>query len=439
MSLFSSLGHFASNVCKAAGHAVGSAVHLVNKATGDIGKGIASIPFVGGPLHAIYTFALGPLQVEFAVTDAILSGQRIDRAVLNGLNQALTEVKEVGPYVQAVISVIPEVGPVVSGGIGLGLSLASGDPLDESLANGLKSALPGGPLAAAAFDMGDAAISGKKPLQIVAAGIGDAAAATGIPIPPQVISLIQTGATLGADVASGKTISTAELAQIASTLPASLAGAAELAKGAGDAGAMADEILTKASTLVPKISPQTVQQFNSAMKLGMAVAHGQNLQDLTKKALDNDKTLNQLVQIGQQIEKTDKVIASARLLIPAAGQRGFDAGVGFSQHQVTGFAYAVLRAKLSPAEQVGFDSATALHVGRVTVPPKSTVPMAVAGQAITHGVQGGAPAQKAAVIKNVIAHPVARTACQEAIGTIADARKHEGWWLRLRQWLGFSS
>jgi hypothetical protein len=149
---------------KAVGKGVAAGARGVATASKAVGGALKSVPIVGAGLAGVYNLSVG---APFGVAAGILSGQRIDKAVFNDLKNKLASVKDVAPYVQTVISVVPGVGPGVAGAIAGGLALASGAKLSDALIAATKGALPGGALAQAAFDVGKAAIQG-QPLDKVA-------------------------------------------------------------------------------------------------------------------------------------------------------------------------------------------------------------------------------------------------------------------------------
>ncbi len=118
---------------------IGGAVASVGEGALSIAKGIAT------PVAALVT---SPLKL----TADIASGKNVFRSLADTVKRDLTSVKEVAPYVQAVISFVPGVGAGVNAAIAAGAALAQGQPITSALVAGLKNALPGGPIAAQAFD-----------------------------------------------------------------------------------------------------------------------------------------------------------------------------------------------------------------------------------------------------------------------------------------------
>lgn len=219
--LFSSIAHAvshaASSVAHAATHnaitkAANSVVHtavntaLHNPLTNLASKAISVVPVLGPLANSVTSLMTAPL----AAVDALAQGGRIDKVALNSLKSALKDVKAVAPYAQLVLSAVPGVGTGLSGAIGAGLALASGQNISDALIAGVRGALPGGPLAAAAFDVAHAAMQGKPITQI---------ALNAIPISPAQKSALVQGLALAQGLASGKKVSQVLIDQATSALP----------------------------------------------------------------------------------------------------------------------------------------------------------------------------------------------------------------------------
>jgi len=136
------------------GSAIGSAASSVGSSVASVAKGIAT------PVAALVT---SPIKLA----SDIASGKNVFESLKDTVKRDLSSAKEIAPYVQAAISVIPGVGQGVNAAIAAGSALAQGKPITEALVSGLKNALPGGPIAASAFDVAYAAARGQN--------LGDAA------------------------------------------------------------------------------------------------------------------------------------------------------------------------------------------------------------------------------------------------------------------------
>jgi hypothetical protein len=96
---------------------------------------------------------------------AIASGQRLDKAVLGTLKNQVNAVRDIAPYAQMVVSLVPGIGTGIGAALGAGIALSKGRPITEALMAGIKGALPGGPIAASGFDMAMAVAHGKPVLE----------------------------------------------------------------------------------------------------------------------------------------------------------------------------------------------------------------------------------------------------------------------------------
>lgn len=132
---FSGLGHFLSNAVKV----------------------ITKIPVLGN----IAKIAASPFQMM----GAIASGQRLDKAVLGTLKSQVNAVRDLAPYAQMVVSLVPGVGTGIGAALGAAVALSKGRPITEAVMAGIKGALPGGPLAASGFDMAMSIAHGKPVLE----------------------------------------------------------------------------------------------------------------------------------------------------------------------------------------------------------------------------------------------------------------------------------
>lgn len=137
-------------------HALGGAVSLVNK---DAGK-----YFEQGVKFVEDQQKLGE-QMFGGALRAIGSGQNVLQALGDSGHLMQKELKEVGPYAQIVVSMVPGVGTAVGTALATGIALANGKPITEAMMDGLAGAMPGGAAAQMAFKMGRSMVSGKNVLE----------------------------------------------------------------------------------------------------------------------------------------------------------------------------------------------------------------------------------------------------------------------------------
>ena len=443
MGFFDDIGHFVDNTTKACGRTIGSALNTVDDATGVIGNGIKKIPIVGTPLHAVFDIMpaviVGPEALLYKTAEAAITGKRIDRAALETFNGTLNDAKALEPYAQAVVSFVPVFGPPISGAMGTGMALASGQRIDKALLEGAKEFLPGGPIAKTAFDVAQGAVTGQKIGNIASQGITDVISITGIQLPPEAALGISTALNIGGRIASGERIDSAADDAIIANLPAGpLQQAARAGRQAAGGENLANVLMTASEGLVPLAGPAKDQLFG-ALKTGAAFGFGQVMQDVANKALSNPAIGEILGKEGNAFAGNDPIAREARKLLNESSQKGFDIGLGLAQHQMGKFEHDTLRNSLVADAKKGFDTAMALHIGRVTrVAPKN---LPLAGQAahyITKGMMGNPNAgNKAAIVKAIITNPIARNGAVVAIKEVAEARK--SWWTRLLEFLGLES
>lgn len=422
-------GGWLENVGKTAGRAFGSAINAVAKATGDIGKAIGKVPLVGPLFHSAWSAATGPFQVA----SDIASGKRLDRVMMDHLKREVSNVKEAAPYAQMVISVVPGIGPIASAAIGTGLALANGQSIDKALIEGAKSALPGGPLAKAAFDVGQAAMEGKKVGEIGLAAVGGLTKAVGVPVPKEVAGLISTGMNVAQSVAAGKPIDKALINEAIKQLPN--AQAQEVLRDLSSGKNPADVLVDKGAKFIPGLSSTAFKNMKTGLGVGMAMGQAQKLQQMTKNAVREPKILATFTNSGMQLAKANPVINNARKLMGGQGLKGFDAAIGVMKTQAGPQQIMSVREALSGPDRKGFDMGVSLHTGMVTMaPPKGGTPTVDAGYFITRGMMKANSIQKGAMMEVIAENPEARAGAKEAIVEVAHAR--QSWFDAFLEFIG---
>lgn len=169
-----------------------------------------------GPLEAIAKIpVLGPIVKAAAspVTTAIhlAEGQPINQAAIAFLKDNVGAVKAVAPYAATVISLVPGIGTGVAAAIAAGAALAEGKPISQALTDAVRSAIPGGAIAQAGFDMARKIASGEN--------VGKAALETAR---AQLPAEAQKAFDVGLAVVSGKKLQDAIAAAVTSFAPAEL-------------------------------------------------------------------------------------------------------------------------------------------------------------------------------------------------------------------------
>lgn len=377
---------FLKKALKSAGKVVGAPVKLAAKGTGALGNLAGKIPVVGKGVKGVFTLTVsGP----FKLAGNIASGARIDKAVMSHLKEKVSAVKDVAPYAQMVLTMVPGVGQGIGGAISAGLALAQGQPITQALVAGIKGALPGGPVAQAAFNLSVSAVQG-KPL--------DKIALDALPIDPQQKAVLVQGLAAAKDVAAGKRVDAA--------------------------------IFNNAQKLLPP-------EAQKALQIGVAVAEGQRLQSIAKKHV-NEGAVATLGKLGANIANSNPVLrAGAKVLTNPSQKSGFSIAMGvMGKKGLKPIELNSVRAKLSGQQRLGFDMGISAHVAVADkkVPAKGT-PVQKFAFAVTQGMTGAPPANKVGMMKTLAANPEARSGATAAVKQISAGRLI--WWRRLLKGMGF--
>lgn len=221
--LFGSIVHAVSHAASSATKAITHAASTITKDAASVAThALGKIPVLGTVVKA----ATNILELPSSVADQLAHGGRIDRVAMGSLKTALASVKAVAPYATTVLSLVPGVGQGLSGAIGAGLALASGQNITDALTAGVRSALPGGALAASAFDLAHAAMQG-KPISAIAL--------QALPISPQAKDALTHGIAVARDLAQGKNVSQAVVDAATHQLPKDLQKAIQIGAAIGHA------------------------------------------------------------------------------------------------------------------------------------------------------------------------------------------------------------
>ncbi len=124
----------------------------------NIVSAVEKIPVIGNVVSLTGQVYGAPVRL---VAD-IASGARLDHVALDALKDQIKTIRDVAPYAQTVVSLVPGVGTGVSAAIGAGAALVEGQSITSAVKAGIRGAIPGGPLAAAAFDTALKVASGEN-------------------------------------------------------------------------------------------------------------------------------------------------------------------------------------------------------------------------------------------------------------------------------------
>lgn len=308
------IGGIFGKIFKGVKKGLGGAVKGVAKAGRSVGRAVGKVPVIGKGLKGVFDLtANAPLQLAGKVA----SGQRLDRVAISTMQSQIKAAKSVAPYAQAVLSAVPVVGTGINAGLSTGLALASGRPLTAALMAGVRGALPGGAIAGAAFDVGKAAVEG-KPLSSVALAA--------LPVDPKARQAIAMGLNAAGRIAKGQRVDDAIMRQ-------------------ADA----------AMNLLPKVQ-------RDALKTGIAVAQGQNLQKIAIRHV-RPEAVETLRRAGAvRLQGLPSVLARGKAL-PNEAQPGFAAAIGMlAAKPAAPFQVAAIRANLPAVQRAGFDAAVSTYV-----------------------------------------------------------------------------
>lgn len=396
-----------NDVAMTAGRGFAGLTHAVAEGFSEIGNALGSIPIIGPAFHGVFTIASGP----FSFADRIVQGERLDRALIADFRDKLTGIREVAPYAQTVISFIPGIGQGVSAAIGAGLALAQGKPLDEALVEGIKDALPGGPLARAAFSLTLAAANGEN--LIKAAGDSGIEA---LGLDPSVAEGLHKALNVAYAASKGDNIPMAALQEARSYVP--------------------------------------TDEGKQAFDVAVAVAQGQRLQDATLQGIKNMTPAEKgaLTKVGSDLIAQTPMLQAGRQMVAkaspfgdqtvawgaqagATAESGYNYGIGVMRHAgVNEAVLSGLRSKLSDEEQKGFDTAIATYKSAVTTQVPASAPPAVsAAYLATKGIASNPnPMAKTAVEKffMVSTNPSVRQAVVYAVAQHAANKVTFFGWLK---------
>lgn len=365
---------------KAVNNAGKGIVKGLDKATKSIGK----VPVVGGGLKGVFVLTVAPIKL----TGKIANGDKLTGAVLDHFKSQIGAAKDVAPYVQTVIGVVPGLGTVASGAIGAGLALANGQPITQALVAATKGALPGGPLAQSVFSVAESAIQGKPIAEIglsAIPGMNDTQR-----------KAIVAAVNVAKDVAKGKKVT---------------------------------------DTVYQNAMKQLPNEAQKALTIGIALGHGANLQKTLVKnvKLDDVKAFGSL---GGKIAPKNPVFnAGLNTLKDVKVKTGFKVGMGLSTAKLKPIDIVAVRAKLPPKQKKGFDMAMATANGLAgkKAPKGLKTEAEKFGYYATQGLKGNSPKNTVAVMKTIAENPQSKLGLKTAAVVI---KQDAVWWKQLLKKIG---
>lgn len=288
-----SVGGFFSFVKKAASSAVKKVVpkaiqKAANKVVATAKQAVhtvSKIPVIGKVAIAAGTLAYLP-QIA---AQQLLSGKRIDHVAIDSLKSAVKSYRTLAPYVQSVVSVVPGLGTGLSAGIGGALALAEGQSITQAVEQAVKSSLPGGPLAQAAFSVASGVMQGRPIDQI---------AINALPISSTEKQLLVRGLSAAKDLAAGKRVDQVVLDQALRSLPPNLQKAVQVGTAIGHA-----KNLQSALGAAAHGAAQLASDYHAGTQAAHAFANGVRSPAVIAalhKAQATKSALSQIVSHAQQ-------------------------------------------------------------------------------------------------------------------------------------------
>jgi len=272
-------------VPKAIKRAVSKVVNTAKAAANTVARNVARIPVLGKAINAASSLMLLPA----AAAAQLVQGRRIDHIAIDQLKSAVQNARTVAPYVQTVISVVPGVGTGLSAGLGGALALAEGQSITQAVEAAVKSSIPGGPLAQAAFSVASGAMQGKPIDQI---------AINALPISNQQKELLHRGLMAAKDLAAGKRVDTVLLDQAVQTLPPQLRKAVQIGTAIGHA-----KNLQNALGAATHGAAQLASSHAAGVQAAQAFAHGVRSSAVTAALHHAEASKRALAQIVSHAQR----------------------------------------------------------------------------------------------------------------------------------------
>jgi hypothetical protein len=221
---------------------VGSAVSDAGSAVGSVAQGAAK-----ATVNATVTGLTTPIKIGVGIA----RGERIDKVALKALNENIKVAKEIAPYAQTVVSMVPGVGSGVSGAISAGMALANGQGIDDAIIAGVKGSLPGGPLAQSAFSVATDVMAG-KPI--------DTIAVNALPLTPEQKRITVAALKTAKAIADGRPVSTVAIDTAMNQLPPDARKALQVGIAVSQGKRIKPMVFAaKILKSVPKVMPKTPQ------------------------------------------------------------------------------------------------------------------------------------------------------------------------------------
>jgi len=206
---------FLGSLVKSVTRTVSNVAKDVGKVASKVGKAVTHAPIIGDIAKTAWSgIRLAGAPVTFAVEtgQGLARGKSLGQAMGAAAKGTLNDLREQMKVAEMVAPFIPGIGTGVAAALGAANALAAGRPITDALVAGVRSALPGGAIVQAGFDM---AVNLAKGKSITEAAL--AAARDRLPGGPAARAAFDTAVAL----ARGKRIQEAALQGAKGLMPAS--------------------------------------------------------------------------------------------------------------------------------------------------------------------------------------------------------------------------
>jgi hypothetical protein len=402
-------------IAKVSRKAIGPVSEFASTAARYAGRGAHGLPVIGKPLGAVVEISTAPI----TLANEIIKGGRVDKVTIQALRKQVKNAVSLAPYAQVVAASVPGVGTGIASAIAAGSVLAEGRSIDEAAIAASRAAIPGGPIAQAAFDAGVAVSTGKSVKDAATSAAISAIAKT-----PAERAALESSLVITEVVSRGKPIDRIALtAAITSLDPAKQA---EIERKIGKPGSVSATY----SALTASLSNETKRALASGIALGFA----KKRQDDIRESITSSESQAALIAVGKETIAKSEVLRAAQSRVPEVD--AFALGIGLMRHsRVPSLAVKYLR-EIQPKgrHQVSFDSALAIQIGAVKSPPfqPGTSEQYKIGCYAVIGSLTGSKEQRGNIVKLLVKTVDAQKGAADAIREI---KKQRSLWKRIIEWL----
>ncbi len=153
---------FLGKIVKSVSKVAKNVGQIAKKAASTVSKTVDTVKRATGPLGTITDFAWRMSPAGQALTwgrhglnaaSAVARGERIDRVLRKAAQAGIEDVRERMKIAEMVAPFVPGIGTGVAAALGAANALAAGKPITEALISAARSAIPGGKIAQAGFDV----------------------------------------------------------------------------------------------------------------------------------------------------------------------------------------------------------------------------------------------------------------------------------------------